>query len=205
MGSRQTILDVADVRLRPSVGEHRALYAELLGPAWLELAEPVRAAHAPGPTVRAGGRLRIAHGRTPAARWLARLLRLPRASEAAGTRLVVTRSAGGEQWRRRFEDRQLDTWQYRAAGGALAERFGLLEFRFHLTASQGSLILRQTDAALRWGAVRLRIPAPCAPQVDAREDPAGARRIHVHVRVTLPLVGPVLAYDGTIDIEEPAA
>lgn len=185
--------------------EHRTLYAELLGLAWLELAEPVRAAHASGPMTRAGGRLRIAHGRTRAARWLARLLRLPRASDAAGTRLVVTRSAAGEQWRRTFDGRPLDTWQYRAAGGALAERFGLLEFRFHLAASQGSLVLRLTDTALRWGAVRLRIPAACAPHIDAREDPAGARRIHVHVRVTLPLVGPVLTYDGTIDIEEPAA
>jgi hypothetical protein len=185
--------------------EAPALYAELLGPAWLELAEPVRAAHASGPTVHASGRLRIAHGRSRAARWLVRLLRLPRASDAADTRLVVTRSAGAEQWRRTFDDRRLDTWQYRAADGALAERFGILELRFHLAASQGSLVLRQTSAALQWGAVRLRIPAACAPRVDAREDPAGARRIQVHVRVALPLVGPVLAYDGTIDIEETAA
>jgi Domain of unknown function (DUF4166) len=196
----------ADVRLRAlPPREDGTLYAELLGPAWLELAEPVRAAHASGYTLRASGRLRIGHGRTRAARWLARLLRLPRASDAADTRLVVTRSAGGEQWCRTFDDRRLDTWQYRAGDGALAERFGVLEFRFHLTASQGSLVMRQTDAAFRWGAVRLRIPAAWAPRVDAREDPAGARRIQVHVRVTVPLVGPVLTYDGTIDIEDTAA
>jgi Domain of unknown function (DUF4166) len=185
--------------------EHRALYAELLGSAWLELAEPVRAAHASGPTLRASGRLRIGHGGSRVTRWLARLLRLPRASDAADTRLVVTRSAAGEQWRRTFDDRRLDTWQYRAADGALAERFGVLEFRFHLTASQGSLVMRQTGAALRWGAVRLRIPAACAPRVEAREDPAGARQIQVHVRVTLPLVGSVLTYDGVIDLEDTPA
>jgi hypothetical protein len=187
------------------LGEHRALYAELLGPAWLELAEPVRAAHASGPTVRANGRLRIVHGRTRAARWLARMLRLPRASDAADTRLLVMRSAGGERWRRTFDDRQLDTWQCRTADGALAERFGVLELRFQLAASQGSLVFQQTEAALRWGAVRLRIPAACAPRVDAREDPAGARRIEVHVRVTLPVIGPVITYDGTIEIEDTAA
>jgi len=185
--------------------EPQALYADVLGSAWPELAEPVRAIHAAGRTVRAGGRLRIAHGRNRAARWLARLLRLPRASERADTRLIVTRYAGGEQWHRTFDGRRIDTCQYRAGGGALCERFGLLEFRFQLAASQGSLVMRQTDAALHWGAVRLRLPDVCAPRIDAREDPAGARRIQIHVRVTVPLIGPVLTYDGPIDIEETAA
>lgn len=185
--------------------EHRALYAGLLGPAWLELAEPVRAAHACESTVRARGRLRIAHGRGHPARWLARLLRLPRANQAADTRLVITAGAAGEQWCRTFDDRRLDTRQYRAGDGDLAERFGILEFRFRLEASQGSLIFRQVEAALLCGTVRLKIPAAWAPRVDAREDPAGARRIGVHVRVALPVVGPVLTYDGTIDIEETAA
>ena len=185
--------------------EPPALYPGLLGSAWMELAEPVRAAHDSGSTVRARGRLRIAHGRGHAARWLARLLRLPRANPAADTRLVVTAGAGGERWRRTFDDRRLDTRQYRAGAGDLAERFGILEFRFRLEASQGSLIFRQVEAAVLCGTVRLKIPAACAPRVDAREDPAGARQIGVHVRVALPVVGPVLTYDGTIDIEETAA
>ena len=183
----------------------RTLYAGVLGSAWLDLADSVRAAHAPGATLRARGRLRIAHGRGPAARWLARLLRLPRASEAAEARLVVTRDAGGEQWRRTFGDRRLDTRQYGADNGDLAERFGLLEFRFRLAALQGSLIIRQVEAALMCGPVRIRIPSAWAPSVDAREDPAGARRIRVLVRVALPVVGPVLTYDGAVDIEDTSA
>lgn len=190
---------------RLALCEPPALYAGLLGSAWMELAEPVRAAHASGSTVRARGRFRIAHGRGHAARWLARLLRLPRANPKADTRLVITEDAGGERWHRTFDDRRIDTRQYRAGDGELAERFGLLEFRFKLDASQGSLIFRQVEAAFLCGTVRLKIPAAWAPRVDAREDPAGARQIGVHVRVALPLVGPVLTYDGTIDIEETAA
>ena len=182
-----------------------ALYAGLLGSAWMELAEPVRAAHASGSTVRGRGRLRIAHGRGHAARWLARLLRLPRASQAADTWLVITAGAGGEQWHRTFDDRRLVTRQYPAGDGELAERFGILEFRFRLEASQGSLIFRQVEAAVVCGRVRLKIPAAWAPRVDACEDPAGARRTSVHVRVELPLVGPLLRYDGTIDFKETAA
>jgi len=195
-----------DVRLRPlSLREPRALYADILGSAWLELAEPVRAVHAAGPTVRAHGRLRIGHGGSLAARWLARLLRLPRASEAAETRLVVRRDTGGERWHRTFDGRRFETRQYRAGDGALGEQFGLLEFRFQLAASQGSLVMRQTEAALQWGVVRLRLPGACAPRIDAREDPAGARRIQLHVCVTLPLLGPILTYDGLIVSEDPAA
>ncbi len=177
------------------------LYARLLGASWRELAEPVRFIHMTKSTVRARGHLRIAHGRSHAARVLARLLRLPRASEAAETRLVVTSRADGEQWHRSFDDRHLDTRQYQAGECELAERIGVLEFRFRLEASEGSLVYRQVGAAFVLGSVRLRFPAAWGPRVDAREDPAGARRIRVHVRVTLPALGPVLTYDGAIDLE----
>ena len=192
-------LTAADQRDTPG-----PLYRRLLGPSWLQLSEPVRVAHATESTVRASGRLRIVHGRSYFARLLARLLHLPRASDAADTQLVVTPGADGERWSRTFDDRRLDTRQYQAGDCDLAERIGVLELRFRLEASEGSLLFRQLDAALLCGSVRLRLPAMWAPRVDAREDPAGARRIRVHVRVTLPGLGPVLAYDGPIDIEEPS-
>ena len=65
------------------------LYARLLGTSWQLAAEPVRIAHAAGTTTRAHGRLRIEHGRTPVARVLAWLLRLPRANPAAETELII--------------------------------------------------------------------------------------------------------------------
>jgi hypothetical protein len=175
-----------------------------LGSSWQELAEPIRRVHASG-TVRARGRLRITNGRGYAAGFCARVLRLPRASEAAETRLVVTPDASGERWRRTFGDRCLDTRQYQAGDGELAERFGLLEFRFRLEASEGSLVFHQLEAALLCGPMRLRLPAACAPTVDAREDPSGADRISVHVTVALTAFGPVLTYDGTVEIEESRA
>jgi hypothetical protein len=183
----------------------RALYARLLGTAWLQVAAPVRSAHATESTVRARGALRIEHGRSPIARLLARFLNLPRASDAAETRLVITRRADGEHWLRTFDDRRLDTRQYQTGEGELAERFGVLEFRFRLEASHGSLLYRQLDAALLIGSVRLRLPATCAPRIEAREDPAGAQQVRIHVGVALPALGPLLTYDGTITIEDTRA
>jgi hypothetical protein len=183
-------------------GAPGALYPRLMGAQWLQLAEPVRFAHTPESTVRGSGRLRVAQGSSPLARVLAWLLRLPRASEAAETRLVVTSSAGGERWLRTFGGRRLDSRQYQVGDGELAERFGVLEFRFRLEASEGSLLFRQVGAGFVWGSVRLRLPERWAPRVDAREDPMSARRIRVHVHVTLPGLGPVLSYEGPIDFEE---
>ena len=178
------------------------LYARLLGSSWAALAEPVRLAHASGSSVCSRGRLRIAHGDSRAVRVLARLLRLPRAHDAAETRLTITPRGKEEQWLRTFDDRRLDTRQYEAGDGQLAERFGLLEFRFRLEVSDGRLLYRQIEAALMFGSVRLRLPAVCAPRVDASEEAAGARQVRVRVRVAMPVLGPMLTYDGTIHIEE---
>ena len=111
-----------DLRFNRDADAPRALYARLLGSSWLQLAEPVRFVHSRETTARAHGRLRIQHGRSLAARILARLLRLPRPADAAETRLVVTSHAGGERWLRTFADRRFDTRQYLAGGPGPADR-----------------------------------------------------------------------------------
>ena len=194
-------MPTAAIAAGPAPDGPRALYPRLLGASWFQLAEPVRFAHATAPTVRAGGRLRIARGRGHVARLLAALLRLPRASDAAEVRLVVT-SRGEVDWRRRFDDRCLNTRQYATGHRELGEQIGIAEFRFRLDASDGSLVFRQVEAAVVLGALRLRMPAAWAPKVEAREDPAGARRLHIHVGVVLPVLGRVLTYEGVIELEE---
>jgi len=136
---------------------------------------------------------------------LARILRLPRPGVAADTRLVVAARADGEDWQRTFSGRRLDSRQYESNGSELAERFGVLELRFRLDESDGSLVYVQRGAAFVFGPVRLRIAASWAPRVEAREDPAGPTRVKVGVRVSLPGVGPLIAYDGIIDVEDTRA
>jgi hypothetical protein len=94
------------------------------------------------------------------------------------------------------------TRQYATGDRELGERIGVLEFRFRLEASQESLVFRQVEAAVVFRSLRVRIPAPWAPRVEAREDPAGARRIGIRVRVVVPVLGPLLTYEGIIDVEE---
>jgi hypothetical protein len=83
----------------------------------------------------------------------------------------------------------------------LAERFGALELRFRLQARGGSLVYVHHDTAWLLGRLRLRIPPAWALHVEAREDPAGPRRVIVSVRCTLPRIGLLIAYDGIIEVE----
>ena len=149
--------------------------------------------------------MRIVHGRNWCARLLARVLRMPRAGEGVATELIVTRDEGGERWLRTFADQRLNSRQYLVAGGTIAERFGVIEFRFRREESGGTTSYRQVGVSVVVGPLRVPLPRLCSPVVTAREDAAGPRSRHVDVRVELPLVGPLLAYDGTIDVDEAAS
>jgi uncharacterized protein DUF4166 len=181
------------------------LYSRVLGPSWTSIAPPVQCAHNTESVVHAHGLLRVEYGQSAVARLLARVLRLPRPSAAADTRLVVTARAGGEEWERTFDGLRFVTRQDNADDFELAERFGVLEFRFRLDVTDGSLVYVQRRVSLRCGRFRLRIPAAWAPRVEAREDPAGPARVNIHVRVVLPGVGLLMTYGGVVHVEETPA
>jgi hypothetical protein len=191
------------VTVHGSGAEISTLYSRLLGASWSSVAEAVRGVHAARPIACSHGRVRVTNGPAPLARILARMLWLPRPGDAVDTRLVVNAAAGEEQWVRTFDGRRLDTRQYLATGGELAERYGAFEFRFRLELSGGGIAFRQVGAAVWLRTFRLRLPSSCAPRVTACEEPAGEHDVAVHVLVELPLLGPVLAYDGTIAVEAP--
>lgn len=176
-----------------------------MGDTWFQIADPIRNLHATGSTTRGRGCLRVEHGRHRLARFLARRLRLPDACAAADSQLTITALDSGERWQRAFNGRRFETFQYQSNRAELAERYGLLEFRFGLEVSEGSLLYVQREAAVRIGIGRLRLPGPLAPHVTAQEDAAGPRHVHIAVSVTLPHIGLLIAYDGIVDIAEARA
>src|SRR5262245_9081723 len=180
----------------------KPLYVRVMGDSWTHMAEPLRCMHATDSITRAYGHLHIGHGRHHIARLLARILGLPRPHAAAETRLTITARAGREHWERTFNGRRVETWQYESAACDLAERFGVLEFRYRLDPSGGGLVYVQREAAVLCWRFRMRIPTAWAPRVNAREDPAGPKRVQIDVRVVLPGVGPLISYAGLIEIED---
>lgn len=174
------------------------LYERLVGDGWRELDEPVRRFHA---RARGEGVFAVRRGEGLLARALARLLGLPAGGEAVPLRLSVEPHDGGELWRREFAGREFVTEQGEHAGALLAERAGPFELLFRLTAEGGALVYAQEGAALRVGGLRLRLPRPLAPRTEASEraDEGGVR---VSVRVTAPLFGPLISYEGLVRVKE---
>ena len=181
------------------------LYRTILGDdAWHRLPEAVRAAHGDGATSVFQGTFRVTRGGNLAARLFAPLLRAPPAGDDVPVRLIVEAfDDGTERWLRWFGDHLLTTSQRRADDGTLRERFGPLDLAFDLVADANGVDYRQTAARLRCGPVSLRLPRWLSPRVAAREEvAAGARgdelRTHVRVELSLPVVGRIVTYDGTL-------
>jgi hypothetical protein len=180
--------------------QQQALFATLLGPAWLAVAPAVRRLHATA--VHARGRFRVRRG----AGWLARLIAaccgMPRAGEDVPMTLVVDRDHHAERWSRRFGDRAFHTRHW-ARRGRLMETLRLVHCGFRLRVERGALVFDQVSAAFgfRWFAVP--IPRLLAPSIEARAEAPeicgiGDGTVRVTVRVTHPVIGLLVAYDGVV-------
>ena len=86
--------------------------------------------------------------------------------------------------------------------GTISERFGIVECRFACERSGLTTEYRQTGAAIALGARRIPLPPACRPRVTARETALDESRRRVDVRIAVPLIGTLLTYGGTIEIEE---
>ena len=175
------------------------LYERLVGAAWPLLDEPVRRLHARG--ARAEGAFAVRRGDGRAARLLARALVLPESGAAVPLLLSVEPLADGERWRRAFDGREFVSEQRgHARRPLLAERMGRVELLFRLTAEGGALVYTQEGASLCAGPLRVRMPRQLAPRVEASERAEGGG-VRVRVRVTAPLVGPLIEYEGLVEVK----
>lgn len=182
----------------------KTLYAGLVGPQWANLAEPVRRLHTRASTLHGSGRFTVRHGERSAARWLARLLRLPAAGADVPVKLVVTPHAQGERWARTFGATPFVTEQSAAGDGAtLVERIGPTEVKYNLEIAGGALYYRQIAAYLRLGPLSLPLPRWLAPHIAARESAMpDEKSTHISVKVTLPAIGLLVSYKGYIEIKD---
>jgi hypothetical protein len=178
------------------------LYPHLLGPAWARLDETLRQAHLDGERLCLCGTFCIRRGASRMARFVARMLRLPAAGEAVATRLTVVRTNSGETWTRLFAGNELVTTQTAAADGTMRERFGMIEISCRLEAGSGAICYRQVGAAICLGGLRLPLPRWLWPVVEGIEEAHGPGRTRVSVRVTVPLIGHLISYDGSVMRED---
>jgi hypothetical protein len=189
---------VNPIAVSPNDSSSLPLYPRLLGPAWAELDEALRQAHLEGERLSLSGTFRIQRGTGRLARLVAAMLRMPEAGEAVATRLTVVRTASGERWTRQFAGSELITTQTAAADGTMRERFGMIEISCRLEASGGAICYRQVGAAICVGGLRIPLPRWLWPFVEGIEEADGPGQTRVSVRVTVPLIGHLISYDGTV-------
>ena len=175
------------------------LYPRLLGPAWFDLDPVVRQVHAADQVITAT--LEIRHGKGLIARIVRAALRLPISTDGRKTTLRITSDARTERWTRTFGRRSLVTVQRALSDGCLGERIGPLELRFRLDTAAGALAYMQVGAVLILGRWRIPLPRFIAPRVEAREERRdGGDRAHVNVRISAPLIGFLMSYEGCLEV-----
>jgi hypothetical protein len=95
------------------------------------------------------------------------------------------------------------TVQYQRGTDLLAERLGCLEFWFRLRVIEHALDFWHTGTTGVLGPLRVPLPRWLSPRITAREW-AGLEEgsLQVEVRISLPLIGLLMAYEGCLKRED---
>ena len=95
------------------------------------------------------------------------------------------------------------TVQYQRGADLLAERLGCLEFWFRLRVIEHALDFWHIGTACVLGPIRVPLPQWVSPRIVAREW-AGLEEVslQVAVRVSLPFIGLLMAYEGCLTRED---
>jgi hypothetical protein len=170
------------------------VYAELLGPSWLTLPESIRRLHESGTCRHGVGGFRV-RGGNALGRLIARIAGMPSAAESVSVSLVVTPQPDGEEWRRKFGDAPLVSIQ-RMDGDSICERFGAVEVRFRLEATESGLRYLFEGGSIR--ILGLPVPLPLTASAHERARRGVDSGIDVSVDVAMKGIGRIVAYDGTL-------
>jgi hypothetical protein len=171
------------------------LFARLIGPAFERLPAVVRRVHDGRAERVALGRCDIERGRGAIASLMARATALPAAGRGVPVHVTIRSDAHAETWTREFDGVPMRS-TLKARDGLLEERLGLVLFRFALTEREGGI--DWTVVGVR--ALGIPLPAAWFAAVTARESADGAL-YRFDVRAELPVVGLLVHYRGTLDVE----
>jgi len=186
---------------RPSAATLQpTVFQQVLRAPFFNLPDPVRALHSLRGRARYGGRVDIERGANPLARLCAAIAGLPPAMADAPLWVEFTADTRSETWRRDFGGHPMSS-RLKCRKGLLVERLGPVQFRF---------LLHIADGAIYWNVAGVRLlgllPLPVAlfGRVQCRER-EHAGRYEFRVEASLPLVGPLIRYEGWLEPEESAS
>lgn len=175
------------------------IYERVLGPDYARLAPAVARFHRLAGRWRMSGRVRMRGPRGALPRLLARALGAPLADGDGPLAFELDARPDREIWLRRFPARAMDS-TLSFADGRIVERLGAATLTFALTAAADGRLVMELLAMRFFG---LPCPAWLRPRIVAEERGStvdGGDRFHFLVGARVPLVGPVVHYEGWIDL-----
>jgi NAD(P)-dependent dehydrogenase (short-subunit alcohol dehydrogenase family) len=173
------------------------LYHRILGPAYATLDAPVRDAHDFTGSRDFSGRAHVSRGTGILSRMIAALIGFPDAGKDIPLKVTLSATAERETWQRDFDGQRFRSEQFAGSGrnkGLLMERFGLLTFGLGLIVEGDRLRL----IGRNWSIFGVPLPKVLMPKTDAYED-AQDGRFNFHVRISLPVAGFIVAYEGWLE------
>jgi len=176
------------------------VFQQVLRAPFFNLPDSLRALHSLRTRGVYAGRVGIERGDGLLARLCAAIAGLPPAMRDAPLRVEFLPDAKGETWKRDFGGHRMSS-RLKCRKGLLCERLGPVQFRFQLHIA---------DGAIYWNAAGVRLlgvlplPAGLFGRVQCRER-EHAGRYEFRVEATLPLLGPLVRYEGWLEPDADAA
>jgi hypothetical protein len=185
---------VAGIRDAACETEATPLFQRVLGEAWRDVPETVRALHAAHGRHCWEGMASVERGGGLLARLCAAAMRFPRAAAAVPVRVEIAPRGRGLLWRRTFATRSFASALTPGTGRferLVVERFGPLAFGIALVPDDGTL----RYVVRRWSAFGVPMPSRWAPGGATREFDDGGR-FGFDVEIRHRLIGLIVRYKG---------
>ncbi|RRN75587.1 SDR family oxidoreductase [Agrobacterium deltaense] len=173
------------------------LFRQLLGPAFDDLPPRLRELHDSKDARQWSGVAEIRRGQGMLARMISALVGFPQAAKQVPVSVTFTPEKGKERWTRNFGGRRFSSTQSAGMGKdqyLLAERFGIVTVALALVLDGGRLAL----IPRRWHVLGVPLPGFLLPKGRSFESEENGR-FHFDVEISLPFIGLVVAYKGTLE------
>lgn len=172
------------------------LYRRVLEAEFDGLCPSVRALHSVTGSFRAAGGCDVTRGANWLANRLADLVGMPPAGKDVPLTFSIDVVGDSARWTRDFAGHRFQSLLW-AEGSRVFERLNpvVLEFRLELERGSLSMVLQRG-----WLLGLLPLPRFCLPQVSTRESCGADGRYRFVVQVDWPLLGPVVRYQGWLDV-----
>ncbi|MGB3338241.1 MAG: DUF4166 domain-containing protein [Devosia sp.] len=171
-----------------------SLFQRVLGASFAQLPAVTQRLHRGWPGVIASGSATVRPANSILGRLIARTFALPIRAGGIPLQVVIESRDGREYWTRRFGQHAMRSVM-RAEAGLIEESFGPVSIAMQLVATHEGLDMRPISG--RFAGVPL--PRFCLPSVVARETSEAG--LHVFdVDIGLPIIGRLVAYQGTLEV-----